>query len=79
MDLERLCGGGRRLLAPQLVDQAVAAERLAAVQEEQREYRAELAASQVDLLAPVEGLERAEDVKVHAQGTEGRGCNVTAL
>ena len=79
MNLERLGGRGGRLLAPELVDQAIAAERLAPVQEQQREHRAELAASQCDLLATVEGLERAEDMKVHGQGTTGRETNVTAL
>jgi hypothetical protein len=40
VDLKRLCGGGGRLLAPQFVDQAVAAEGLAPVEEQQREHRA---------------------------------------
>jgi hypothetical protein len=38
------------------------------VQQQQRKNGAQLAASERDSLAPVEGFERAEDAKFHASG-----------
>ena len=70
--LQRLGGRRRRVLAPQLVDHAIGAERLVRVQQEQREHGSALAAAQRDALASFESLERAEDAEVHASGGRGR-------
>ena len=65
VDLQCLPGGRRGSLAPQLVDHAVSGERLVGVQQQQGEQCALLAPAQRDRVAPVAGLEGAEDAEVH--------------
>ena len=67
MDLHGLGRRGRRLLAPELLDQPVGAERLVGVQHEHGEQRALLAPSERDFAALVEDLERSEDAEVHSE------------
>jgi hypothetical protein len=66
VDLDRLRGRRRRLVAPQLVDQAVGAERLVGVEQKQGEHGASLAAAKRNALTLVEGLQGTEDVEIHA-------------
>ena len=56
----------RRALAPELVDQALARERLVGMQQENGEDRPALVSPERDLPGPVKGLQRAENAKVHA-------------
>ncbi len=70
-DLERLRRAGRARVAPQLVDQPVAAERLVRVEQQEREERALAVPAERDRTTSVGGLERAEDAEVH--GCTGRG------
>jgi hypothetical protein len=66
VDLERLGGGRRRALAPQLVDQPVGRDDLVAVvQEQDREQRAALGARHRDLLAARPHAQRPEDAELH--------------
>ena len=63
--LQDLGGGRRRILAPELVDDHVAGERLVRVEEEQRQDRALLGAAERELSLAVERLKRPEDAVVH--------------
>jgi hypothetical protein len=65
MHLQRLGRASRRILAPQLVDQAVGRERLVEVDQQQRQQSARLASRKREPAVTVEDLERAEDAEVH--------------
>ncbi len=65
------CGRGRAL-APELVDQAVGAERLVRVHEQQSEQGALLAAAERNLTPLVRGFKRTEDAEVHCGGRAER-------
>jgi hypothetical protein len=58
----------RRLLAPQLVDQALGGEPLVGMQEQQRQHGTLLGATEREHLSLVAGLQRAEDPEVHRAG-----------
>ena len=66
VDLHGLGGRGRRTLAPQLVDQPVAAERLAGVQEQHRQQRPLPGAADGHHAVAVDDLERTEDAEFDA-------------
>jgi hypothetical protein len=66
VDLERLDRRGRRFLAPQRVDEGVARDRRAGPQQQRRQQRALLRASQVDRAAVRAGLDRPQDPEFHA-------------
>jgi hypothetical protein len=61
VDLQGLRGGGRRVFAPQVVDQAVARDDLARVEQQKGEQRLQLAPSDRDLATVVANLERSKD------------------
>jgi hypothetical protein len=67
MDLDGLGRRGGRVLAPELLDQPVGAERLVGVQHQHGEQRTLLAPSERDFTALVEDLERSEDAEVHSE------------
>ena len=64
--LKRLQRVRRRALAPKLVDQPLARERLVGMQHENGEDRPALVSPERNLPGPVKGLQRAENAKVHA-------------
>jgi hypothetical protein len=66
VDLERLDRRGRRLLAPQCVDEGVPRDCLARTQQQRRQQRALLRAPQVDRAAVRAGLDRPQDPEFHA-------------
>ena len=69
VNLERLHGGTRRLLAPDVVDQALARDRLVRVGEEDDQYRALLRRSERQRNTVADGLDRAEDAEFDLQTT----------
>jgi hypothetical protein len=79
--LQALGRGRRRLLAPQLVDQALGRQSLVGMQEQQRQHSALLGAAEREHLSLVAGLQRAEDPEVHRAGpynaTKPDGSSVT--
>ena len=66
VDLERLDRRGRRLLAPERVDQGLARHRFARAQQQSRQDRALLRASDVDRAAVRADLDRPKDPEFHA-------------
>jgi streptogramin lyase len=70
--LERGGGVGRRGVAPELLDQAVGRDRLARVQQEEREQGPLFRPPETKRLRPIPDLERAEDqiVQIRAQKRE---------
>src|SRR5438034_7569243 len=65
VDLERLCRGRRRPLAPEPVDQALARERLVRMQQEERQERPLLRAAHPQRAAFAKHLQRSEQPKLH--------------
>src|SRR5436190_1337086 len=65
VDVDRFFGRGRRRLAPELVDQALARDELVRMQEQDRQDEPLLQPSQRDRLALVDHLERPEDPVLH--------------
>ena len=65
VDVDRLSGRGRRRLAPELVDQALARDELVRMQEQDRQDEPLLQPAQRDRLALVDHLERPEDPVLH--------------
>jgi hypothetical protein len=66
VDLERLPRGLGRALSPELVDQALGADDLVGVQEQDRQRRSLLAGAERDLaVAVLPNLERPEDPELH--------------
>jgi phosphate-selective porin len=74
VDLETLAGRARRLLAPELVDEAIGGDTLVRVEDEQREQRGGLSAAQVQGPLSGQDLEAAEDAKavIGGRGRERR-------
>jgi hypothetical protein len=79
VDLDGLGRRRRRLLAPQLVDQAVAAERLPGVQEQHRQQRPLPRAADRHHTVAVDDLQWPEDAEFDAQSRDRTGPAVTAL
>lgn len=77
--LERGGGVGRRVLAPQLVDQAVGSHHLVRAEDQECEQGTPLRAGDVDLHAAVGDLERAEDAELHLAPTVTPGCAARKL
>src|SRR4051794_33295182 len=69
--LDGLGGGRRWALAPEIVDQALGAERLIRVQHEQRQQSALLVAPERDYAATIRDFQRAEKREIH--GPSGAG------
>src|SRR5581483_12237676 len=65
-DVERLPRGRRRRFPPELVDQAVEGNRLAGVQQEERQHGPFLRTPDMDPAAFVPDLERSENAELHA-------------
>ena len=65
MHLEALGRRGRRLVAPQLVDQAVGGEHLIGVQQEEGQERARLDSAERERPALLNHFERAKEAEVH--------------
>jgi len=63
--------GLRRLVAPELVDQAVGGDDLVGVEQEKREEGAALPASELERTVAIEHLERPEQPKLHAMPPSG--------
>jgi len=65
MDLHGLDRAARRVLAPERKRKALSAHRLVGVQQQHREHRARLDATQRDNAVAATGLKRTEDQKPH--------------
>src|SRR5262245_63726440 len=65
MHIQRLSGGRRRRLAPELVNQTLAGDDRARMQEEHSEERPLLRRAELHLGVGVEDLQRAENAEVH--------------
>src|SRR5436190_23171971 len=65
IDVDRFFGRGRRRLAPEVVDQALARDELVRMQEQDRQDEPLLQPAQRDRLALVDHLERPEDPVLH--------------
>ena len=71
VDLERVCGARRRGLAPDALDQRVRRDRLVRAEQEHREHRSLLCATEIDALLAAPSLERPEEAKLHLRQSLG--------
>src|SRR5262245_51889040 len=78
---QRRLGGGWWLTAPEIVDEPIAREDLAGVEDENGEQGALLPASEREGFTALDDLERTEYAELHASMVRGvqRSCNSAAI
>ena len=64
-DLQRLAGGFRGAVAPELVDEPVGGDGLVAVEQQNREQRSLLGGAELDGAVFADHLKRAKDSELH--------------
>ena len=75
VDLERVAGGGGRVVGPQLLDQPIAGHDAVGLQQQDREQRPLLGAAEREPVTVRADLERAEDAEV--DGSPGRPATLS--